>query len=199
MWGCSTDILLPFFIANFSRDHLDCGVATGYFPAKSLSQPYRKGTKQELALLDLTSAPLLSAQKRIEDSGADVTVSIVEADVTLPFPTSLHGKKFLSISMFNLFHCIPGGKSKFAGFANARQILADDGVLYGCTILGQSETRSAISRLYMSWYNYRWKVFHNWDDRREDVEAALHEQFEQVETCVQGSMLLFRATCPRRF
>ncbi|KAH8804361.1 methyltransferase domain-containing protein [Xylogone sp. PMI_703] len=198
IWGCPTvSVLLPFFSENFSRNHLDCGVATGYFPAVALARPFRVNSRQRLALLDLTPHPLRAAKNRVLSIATATEVECVEADVTEPIPKQLQGQKFDSISMFNLFHCMPGGKAKLRALNTFKELLSDDGVLAGCTVLGEKHATNWFRRLYLKWYN-RWGVFNNWTDNKEDFQAALEQAFEEVETWVIGMTLLFRARKPRK-
>ncbi|RFU24244.1 hypothetical protein B7463_g12095, partial [Scytalidium lignicola] len=198
IWGCpTTSVLLPFFSENFSRKHLDCGVATGYFPAVALSRPFRANSKQHLALLDLNPNPLRAAQNRVLSITTATDVQCVEADVTEPVPKQLLDEKFDSISMFNLFHCMPGGTAKLRAIGTFKDLLSDDGVLSGCTVLGAQHSTGWITTLYLKWYN-RWGVFNNWDDKSEDFQRALEQAFEEVETWVIGVTLLFRARKPRK-
>ncbi|KAJ0168063.1 Uncharacterized protein CTA2_10438 [Colletotrichum tanaceti] len=200
IWKCPTDdVLLPFFAENFSRNHLDCGVATGWFPAAALSRPFRADTSQRLTLLDLTANPLRAARARVLAVAADADVRCVEADVTEPPPKQLLGDRFDSISMFNLFHCMPGGRAKLRALGLYKHLLAEDGVLSGCTVLGPKNPSTGwLTRLQLRLYNDRWAVFHNWDDEEEHVREALDHEFEEVETWVVGQMMLFRAKKPRR-
>ncbi|KAI5926532.1 methyltransferase [Camillea tinctor] len=197
MWGCRTDkVIEPFFAENFSRRHLDIGVATGYLPAVSLGRPYRTQSKHQLTLVDLNPNPLEAAKSRVLSKGANTTVQCVAADVTAPLPDELKGAKFDSISMFNLFHCIPG-KEKFEAFNTYKDLLSEGGVLSGCTVLGGKHATNKINQLYVKLYN-RKGIFHNWEDTREEFEAALNKSFEEVEITLVGMMLLFRATKPRQ-
>jgi hypothetical protein len=199
IWGCPTStVLLPFFTENFSRNHLDCGVATGWFLSTALGRPFRTHGKQRLALLDINPNPLRAAENRVLAATTATDTQTVEADVTLPPPPELAGQKFDSIAMMNLFHCMPGGKDKFKAFGTYKELLSDHGVLSGCTVLGPKHTKSWITKFYLKWYNHWWGVFNNWDDTREDLEEALHREFEEVETTLVGVTLLFRATKPRK-
>lgn len=198
IWGCpTTSNLLPFFTENFSRNHLDCGVATGYFPANALSTIWRRNSQQRLVLLDVNPSSLLAAKLRIQAVTTDTEIECIEADVTTQ--TTLTIQPFNSISMFNLFHCIPGG-NKFKAINVFAKLLHDSGTLVGCTVLGAKHTTSPawLKTLYLKIYNSQWGVFNNWDDSRTGIEEALHENFEEVETWVVGMMLLFRAQKPRR-
>ncbi|KAI1743904.1 methyltransferase domain-containing protein [Xylaria scruposa] len=197
MWRCRTDTVLePFFAENFSRNHLDIGVATGYFLAKALSRPFRTHVKHSITLVDLNPNPLNAARARILSEAPNATVETVVADVTEPPPKALQHSVFDSISMFNLFHCIPGNE-KLRAFSIYKDLLADGGVLTGCTVLGAGHATNWFNYLYVKLYN-RLGIFHNWDDKKEDFERALKENFEEVETTLVGMTLLFRVTKPRR-
>lgn len=201
IWGCPTpSILLPFFAENFSRSHLDIGVATGYLPAAALSSIWRKDSSHHLTLMDLNPNPLRAAKSRILSVAPRAEVDLVEADATEPPTKELAARRYDSISMFNLFHCMPGGTDKFRAIGAMGKLLSDGGVLYGCTVLGIRQTKwyQFLTRFYLKWYNHWWGIFRNWDDTKEDVEAALREHFDNVETWVVGQTLLFRATGPRR-
>ncbi len=199
IWGCSANkILLPFFAENFSRKHLDIGVATGYFPAKALARPFRRDSKQELTILDINPNPLRATSARVLSVTSRTEVQSVEADVTESLPKELQDSKFDSVSMFNLFHCMPGGTQKLVAFTTIKDVMTDNAVLTGCTVLGPQHATGWLSRFYLRWYNKWWGVFNNWDDKREDFEEALRREFEDVETWVFGLTLVFRATKPRR-
>lgn len=199
MWGCATnDVLVPFFCENFSRNHLDCGVATGFFPAKALSRPFRASSKQRLTVLDLTTPPLNATRARVLAVAPAVDVSCVEADVTEPPPKELLGERFDSISMFNLFHCMPGGKGKLRAFGAYKELLTDDGVLVGCTVLGPADFTPWYTKMYLKLYNRTLGVFNNWEDNKEDIEEALNQEFDEVETWIIGNMMLFRAKKPKQ-
>ncbi|KAI0976097.1 methyltransferase domain-containing protein [Xylaria arbuscula] len=197
MWRCRTDTVLePFFAENFSRNHLDIGVATGYFPAVAIARPFRTQAKHSITLVDLNPSPLKAAKARILSKAPYSTVETVVADVTEPPPNALQNSVFDSISMFNLFHCVPGNE-KLKAFRFYKDLLADGGVLTGCTVLGGSHATNWLNYLYVKLYN-RLGIFHNWDDKKEDFENALEENFEEVETTLVGMILLFRATKPRK-
>ncbi|KAI1125066.1 methyltransferase domain-containing protein [Nemania abortiva] len=197
MWRCRTDTVLePFFAENLSRRHLDIGVATGYFPAKALSRPFRASARQSITLVDLNPNPLNAAKARILSKASNTTVETVVADVTEPPPKELQDAAFDSISMFNLFHCIPGDE-KLKAFGLYKDLLAEGGVLTGCTVLGGSHATNWLNYLYVKLYN-RLGIFHNWNDEKDAFERALRDNFEEVETTLVGMTLLFRATKPRK-
>ncbi|KAJ3577785.1 hypothetical protein NPX13_g2785 [Xylaria arbuscula] len=190
-------VLEPFFAENFSRRHLDVGVATGYFLGVALARPFGTEAEHHITLVDLNPSPLKAAKARVLSKTTNATVETVVADVTEPPPELLQDLQFDSITMFNLFHCVPGKEKKLEAISLYKDLLADDGVLAGCTILGERFATNRINYLYLKLYNNK-GIFHNWDDKKGDFERALMKNFKEVETTVVGMMLLFRATKPRR-
>ncbi|TLS24632.1 hypothetical protein PpBr36_08330 [Pyricularia pennisetigena] len=237
VWGCPTDaVLLPFFAENFSRRHLDVGVATGYLPAKVLASPWRRAAaqRQHLTLLDISGNSLRASEARVCAAAPGIATTCVEADVVADLPpvlssvvederarvkkaggdgggsssssssssssnSSCSSKPCLydSISMFNLFHCVPGGPAKLRAISTYKTLLADHGVLSGCTVLGERHATGWFSRWYLRLYN-RKGIFNNINDTREEFEEVLNKEFEEVDTIMFGMVLLFRASRPRR-
>ncbi|KAI5855021.1 methyltransferase [Durotheca rogersii] len=197
LWRCPTrSVLLPFFKENFSQRHLDCGVGTGWFPATALRCLSGDDTKQELTLVDLSQTALEFVKDRILSGASNTTVKCVAADVLESLPETLRAEKFDTVTMFNLLHCVPG-QSKFGVFRVFKTLLAEGGVLAGCSILGHN-TRfpNFLSRWCMAGLNH-WGIFNNWDDTEDDFRRALEAEFEDVEIRIVGMMILFRAKTPR--
>jgi hypothetical protein len=192
-------VLLPFFADNFSHRHMDIGVATGWFPAAVLSRPIRNQEKHRLTLVDFNETSLNATRARVLSVAPHTDVDCAQADITAPLPDSLESSagQYDSISMFNLFHCVPGGLEKLRAFATYKDLLSAEGTLTGCTVLGHKHATGIFSKLYLQLYNYL-DIFNNWDDEEEVIKGVLAKEFEQVETEVVGMMLLFKATKPRR-
>jgi ubiquinone/menaquinone biosynthesis C-methylase UbiE len=109
IWRCRTkSVLLPFFRENFSSRHVGCGVGTGYFVAKALVPISFSQTQQELVLMDASSDALQVAKAHNLAVVPDAQLMCLEGDVKGPLPKELQDARFDSISMFNLFHCVPG-------------------------------------------------------------------------------------------
>lgn len=222
IWGCPTDaVLLPFFAENFSRRHLDVGVATGYLPARVLASPWRRAAahRQHLTLLDINANSLRASDARVRAAAPGIETTCVEADVVADLPpvlasvveeerarvekaggeagSSSRSCLYDSISMFNLFHCVPGGPAKLRAISTYKALLADHGVLSGCTVLGERHATGWFSRWYLRLYN-RKGIFNNINDTREEFEEVLNKEFEEVDTWMFGMALLFRASRPRR-
>lgn len=206
-WNCPTSKwLTPLFFDNFSNNHLDVGVATGYFPATALASSVGKSHRkqQSLTLVDLDANSLHVAKNRVMASAPDTNIACYQADATAPPPAAIQSQRFKSISMMNILHCISGPTSKKStALRNYAPLLEDDGVFFGATILGydcevaKELDRSWFCYFYMmliNWYGH----FDNWEDGTEMVSDALRDTFEEVSTRTVGSILLFRARKPIR-
>ncbi|KFY87285.1 hypothetical protein V500_07088 [Pseudogymnoascus sp. VKM F-4518 (FW-2643)] len=214
-WRCPTSsILLPFFKANFSSNHLDIGVGTGYFLAEAvLDQPATPNAdrydSQQITLVDLNPNCLSTAAARIKAAQPTLAPArTVAADVfeSLPLKSSNGNigdegtgkEKFDSISLFYLLHCLPGPCSAKARiFENLKMHLTADGTLYGATILGQGGDVNFnwFASFLMKLYNKK-GIFGNSGDSEKLFIEALGRSFEKVESRVEGCVLLFKASRP---
>jgi hypothetical protein len=175
--------------------------------------------KQRLTLVDLNPSSLAFAERSILQVNPDIAVQGVIADALAPLPEPLAGRKFTSISVFLLIHCLPyTPQRKNALFQVLRNHLSDDGVLFGSTVLGRidsideghtvgggihrdgeykAEKLNLFGYLLMVLYN-KVGLFHNWDDNQTSIKEGLEAQFDEVETWIVGRMLLFTASKPKR-
>ena len=187
-WKCPTDaVLLPFFRQHLSANHLDVGVGSGYYLAHSSDQPGQKVT-----LLDLNDNSLRAAGSRI----AHLQPTLVRDDV-LQSSGALGDRKFDSISLFYLLHCLPGNMAQKARrvFAALGPHLSQTGVLYGATILGDEVNHNWLGRRLVGLYN-RKGIFGNSHDTQASLQAALTEHFAKVAVWRVGKVALFRAEMP---
>ncbi|KAI0547242.1 hypothetical protein F4679DRAFT_555255 [Xylaria curta] len=140
LWGCDPEnILAPHFIQGFTSRHLDCGVADGYFLHRTLEElDVVARSECRLTLIDLNVNSLATAQRRILGIlNGNTSIRCVNRDITAPLPDELVGSSFTSISLFNLFPCVPGDVVKWQAITTYTQVLADDGFLTECTVLGK--------------------------------------------------------------
>lgn len=187
-WKCPTaGVLLPFFRKHLSADHLDVGVGSGYYLAHS---PARPG--QQVTLLDLNENSLRAAASRI----AALQPAQVREDVLLP-AGALGERRFGSISLFYLLHCLPGPMAVKgdAVFGLLRRHLSSGGIVYGATILGDASGHNGIGRRLMKLYN-RKGIFGNREDTLAALESALKRHFGRVAVWQHGHVALFRAEIP---
>ncbi|KAH8670513.1 S-adenosyl-L-methionine-dependent methyltransferase [Ilyonectria robusta] len=193
-WKCPTkDVLLPLFSETLGERHLDVGVGSGYFPGKTLGSSKCK----EVTLADLNPVAIATSEACIAGAvGDSVKVDSLLADAAEPLPLP-PSRKFDSISLYYLLHCMPGPPSrKTAVFRTVRPHLADHGVLVGATILGRQAPMNPIAWALMSFYNHL-GVFDNWEDTREVFEAGLRSEFDEVDVRVVGRVMVFTARKPR--
>ncbi|MGT2479982.1 hypothetical protein ACU4GR_16535 [Methylobacterium oryzae CBMB20] len=105
---------------------------------------------------------------------------------------------FDSIGMTYLLHCLPGEHRRARRKPSTRcgRCLADDGVVFGATILSGGVQTTGAARALMRVYN-RKGVFSNAADTLPDLRAALDQRFRSVEITVVGCVALFVAREPR--
>ena len=184
-WRCRTSkVLLPFFRQYVSPDHLDIGVGTGYYLAKS-DLP----ATTSVTLLDLNQNSLDVAKERFGRPDA----KLIMHDIFEPLDPSL---KFGSISMFYLLHCLPGPvERKMAIFGHLKNNLREDGVIYGANILGAGVRHNAFGKMVLAGGNKK-GFFDNWGDSAEALERGLKQHFKNVEYSIEGVIFTFKCSQP---
>ncbi len=185
IWRASTSkVLLPFFKARVSSNHLDIGVGTGYYLANVDFAP-----DASVALCDLNEDSLATAKSRIPQ----LKTTSYHHDIFEPLATR---EKFGSISLVYLLHCLPGPpERKAAIFGHLKENLQKDGVLFGSTVLGKGVEHNWAGRILMKAYN-RKGIFGNVDDSAEVFLKGLKLHFEDVDARIEGTVLLFTARDP---
>ena len=183
LWRCPTRRLLRFYNENVSANHLDVGVATGYYPAHCRFP----ATPVRLGLMDLNEHCLRHAAQRT----ARYKPLILRRNVLEPI--SFDGSRFDSVALLYLLHCLPGAmKRKASIFDHLRPLMNDGAVLLGATIVQGSAPRNRAARRLMALYNAR-GIFSNTEDTAEALEASLAARFELWHVEVQGCVALFQA------
>jgi SAM-dependent methyltransferase len=196
-WRCPTvSVLEPFFNANIGAHHLDVGVGTGYFPAFASKDATKLKT---LTLVDLNPNTLQTAAGRIT---RPERIRCVVADALSPLPLLQEdgtGKRFDSISLMYLIHCLPGpAASKARVFANMKGHLVEGGILFGATVLGSFDSRvkhNWFGKTLLWVYNHV-GIFDNYEDNEADFVKALEANFEEVEVFLVGCVLMFKVRKP---
>jgi len=186
-WRCPREVMLGQYDRCLRARHLDVGPGTGWYLANA-----QLPEGADITLLDLSSNSLASASSRL----AGVTHRSVLANVLEPLPDGLG--RFDSIAVNYVFHCIPGPwADKGQAFLHLADGLADDGVLFGSTILGAGIHHNLVGRFFMAFYNKK-GIFHNREDDEAGLTAALQAGFDEVEVTVVGTVAMFTARGPRR-
>jgi len=183
LWRCPSRHMVALYERHLSADHLDIGVGTGYFLDKArfpVSGP-------KITLLDPNPVCLDKAAARIRR----YQPVKVQADALVPWPQTLG--RFGSIALNYLLHCLPGAMTgKASLFDHLRPHLADDGVVFGATILQGDAPRSVAARKLMKIYNTK-GVFSNEQDTQAALREALESRFREVEIEMIGCVALFSA------
>ncbi|WP_193370148.1 class I SAM-dependent methyltransferase [Pelagibius marinus] len=182
-WRCPSSEMLAVYDANVSANHLDVGVATGYY----LDACRFPVAQPRLGLLDLNPLCLETAAQRV----ARYRPETYQADVLAPI--DLPVEPFDSLGITFLLHCLPGPMArKAAAFANLKPLLNPGARVFGSTILGRGVPHNALGRRLMALYNSK-GIFGNAEDDPEGLRAALSAYFDDVELRLQGAVALFTA------
>ncbi len=187
IWRCPTARILDLYDRHAGVAHCDVGVGTGWY----LDRCRFPTPAPRIGLMDLNTDSLVFAADRI----ARYRPETYRVDVLADPVTGL--APFDSIGMTYLLHCLPGDiAAKATAFDTLRPCLADDGVVFGATILSGDVPTTAAARALMRVYN-RKGVFSNEADTLPDLHAALNRRFRSVEITVVGCVALFVAREPR--
>lgn len=117
------------------------------------------------------------------------------ADVLKPLPVT---GPFDSAALNMVLHCLPGPpERKSAAIRNLSAVLADDGVLFGASVLGRSAPHPLPARAFLAIAN-RKGSFDNHEDSLDGLREMLSESFHDVEVTPIGSAAHFVARVPRQ-
>jgi ubiquinone/menaquinone biosynthesis C-methylase UbiE len=182
VWECPSRLILAFYNAHVSDNHLDVGVGTGYFLDKC-KFPTRNPT---IVLADLNPNSLSVTAKRLQRYSPTIQV----VNVLQPF--QIEPADFDSIAINFLLHCLPGNSSsKEVVFRNLKALLKQHGgVIFGTTILGRDIKRNFLAKILMQAYNSK-GIFGNVADNAADLESVLKANFRDYSICVTGCVAFF--------
>jgi SAM-dependent methyltransferase len=182
VWRCPPDVLLDRFRARVRPNHLDVGPGTGWF----LDHSGLPGGSP-ITILDPNTNVLDHVSRRL----ARFSVTAVEADVLKPLPVD---GPFDSAALHLVIHCLPGPvERKALAVSNVAATLAQDGILFGASVLGLHGAQTRLSRAVLRVFNAQ-GGFDNLDDTEETLGTMLASEFEHVVIEVVGSVALFAAT-----
>ena len=184
IWRCPIGATLELYRRHLSSNHLEVGVGTGYFLARSQFP----NPNPRLALLDLNPHCLKHTGTRL----AGLAPEVYRANVLAPI--ELVVRCFDSIAINYVLHCVPGVlPEKGVAFANLKPLLNSGGVLFGSTVLRQGVRCDWRARAFMRLYNAR-HVFCNRQDSLLGLRQALEENFRNVQVEVIGCVAQFSGT-----
>ncbi len=191
-WQCNAKVMLDLYNQHLGHRHLEVGPGSGWYLANTTATP----GPAHITLMDLNPTPLSFTARRIE--AADRVVEPVCGSILDPVPAEA-GTGYDSVGINFVLHCVPGDfATKGVAFRHLANALADDGVLFGSTILGRGRTpRTLFGRALTAVYR-RVGAFNNRDDDRGDLETALKDSFGEYSVTDVGDVSLFTARRPRR-
>jgi Methyltransferase domain len=180
IWQCPTQLLIEHYNRDITANHLDVGVGTGYF----LDRCQFPSSTPRIALMDLnTNALEFAAQRLVQYQPERYCQNVLE-------PITLEAKKFDSVGINYLLHCLPGSiESKSIAFDYLRAMMNPNAVIFGSTLL-QGIPRNWFAKRLMSVYNSK-GIFSNQDDDLEGLERSLSKRFRDVSIQVVGCAALF--------
>lgn len=181
LWKCPTQKLLDHYNKYVTANHLDVGVGTGYF----LNRCNFSSPTPRVALTDLNSNALEFAAQRIARYNPETyRHNVLE-------PISLDAKKFDSVGINYLLHCVPGSiESKSIAFDHLKALMNPNAVLFGSTLLQGGVSRNELAKRLMDIYNKK-GIFSNRLDDLEGLKRSLSKRFRDVSVEVMGCAALF--------
>ncbi|MFC9999636.1 class I SAM-dependent methyltransferase [Nocardia sp. NPDC127526] len=189
-WRCPAEVMLEPYNKLLGARHLEVGPGSGWFLVNAAL-----ASDAEITLLDLNPTPMGHTRRRLH--GKARQVHTVTASVLEPLPEETSTGGFDSVGINFVMHCLPGDfTEKGVAFTHLAKVLADDGVLFGSTILNQRPA-TLFGRALTAAYT-RVGAFNNAGDDHAGLRSALEPAFEEVELTDIGDVTLFTARRPRR-
>lgn len=183
IWKCPSHHLESHYRRHLSANHLDVGVATGYFLDRC---PFPSAAPR-VALMDLNAESLAFTSRRISRYRPEKYLwNVLE-------PVHENIAKFDSIGLNYLLHCLPGSiEEKAVVFDHLLPLTNPGAVIFGSTILHSGVPRGSFARGLMAFYNSK-GIFSNSHDDLEGLERSLSRRFEKVDIQLVGCVALFSA------
>lgn len=181
VWRCDREVMLADYAQHLGARHLDLGPGTGFFLDKC-------SRTREVGLVDLNSDVLAECGRRL----ARFTPTMWERDVLSPF--EVDGRRFDSVGMSFLLHCLPGGmRHKARVFDHARAHVDRGGKIFGSTVLDQGVEHTSQAFSLLAELNEK-GTFSNTGDSLADLEHELALRTSDYTLTVHGSVALFALT-----
>lgn len=183
IWKCPTRFIVNHYNTHISSNHLDVGVGTGYF----LDRCRFPIKTPRIGLMDLNQAPLDFVQQRISHYQPETYKHNVLS------PVNHKIRKFDSVGLNYLLHCIPGTiKSKAVVFDHLKTLVKPNGILFGSTLLQDGVPRTLFAKHLMTVYNEK-GIFSNRADHLTGLIKELTKRFNDISIEVVGCAVLFTA------
>lgn len=188
-WQCPSQTMLDLYNQHTGTRHLEIGPGSGWYLAHA-----ELPARVSITLMDLNPTPLTYTQRRVDNAHRHIRT--VTGNILDPVPAAA-GTEFDSIGLNFVMHCVPGPLSeKGVAFQHLAQVLADNGTLFGSTILNR-RPQTLFGRALSFAYG-RVGAFNNTDDDRPGLENSLRKAFREYSIAEVGDVTLFTARKPRR-
>lgn len=186
VWRCDPRHFLELYHRYMSGNHADVGVGTGYV----LNQCAYKPGAVRIGLFDLQPNCLRYTAARLHRFQPET----FECDALEPIPFT--GKRFTSIGLGGILHCIPGNfTEKGIVFDAIEPLMEPASRVFGYTILNRGVRKTLLSRVVF-FLLHRMKVINGESDSAAQLHAELNKRFKQVNIQVIGCIALFTAGEP---
>lgn len=181
LWKCPSQRIEQLYNRYVTTNHLDVGVGTGYF----LDRCRFPSEAPRIALMDLNLNALEFASKRLARYKPETyRRNVLE-------PIVFDQKKFDSVGINYLLHCLPGTiESKSAAFDHLKALMNPDAILFGSTLLQGGVVRSWFAKRVMNAYNKK-GIFSNQNDDLNGLRRTLSQRFRELSVEVVGCAALF--------
>lgn len=183
LWGCPARRVLRFYDEHISGNHLDVGVGSGYF----LDHCRYPVENPRLMLLDSNADPLEYSANRLRRFRPET----LQANILRPIP--FEGRRFDSIGLNHVLHCLPGAmREKAAVIDHLRVLLTPGGKLFGATVPAIGVRHNWVGRKWLAHFN-EIGVLDNLNDSADELKAVLEQRFRESSVQVIGRTALFWA------
>ncbi|GAA1953639.1 class I SAM-dependent methyltransferase [Amycolatopsis minnesotensis] len=184
VWRCPRREMLAAYDRNVGARHLDLGPGTGYFLARCrypVDVP-------ELALVDLNDSVLTRSARRV----TRYSPTRFRRDVFEPL--DLGERRFDSVGMNFLLHCLPGGMAaKGRVFDHVLPYLEPGGRIFGSTVLAEGVRHGPLAARALESLNSD-GTMHNQDDSLDRLDKVLAARFGDYRLRTRGSVCFFEVT-----
>lgn len=182
-WGSCVADIDAFYKRHIRDHHMEVGLASSRFIVNNAK------AHQKITLLDINPFNLEKATQHLQNH---YQINSIVANILEPIKTE---QRFDSIAMNYILHCLPGNltaEGKGVCFKHLSQLLNNNGVLFGATILGQGVEHNAFGQFLMKKFNEK-GIFNNQMDSLVDLHESLEAVFNKVDIQQIGRLAFFVA------
>lgn len=187
-WGCSLSDLTEMYRRHGTDDHAEIGVGSGHF----VTEQTRHIDWTALSLIDPNPDALRFVSRRVSHPAVQEHVGDILDRATLPT------RRFKSVAANYVLHCLaPGADVRRTAIRNLAHLTADNGVMFGATVLGAGAEHNRLGRALLRRLNHM-GTFGNLGDTERALLGHLSSSFRQVQIERRRTVLLFAASEPIR-